>query len=477
MSLMLVLQVLRRRIWIVALTFLATLSGALIVLAVVPSRYDAVATASIDPTVSDPVNGQTVGMAMGIIQGNLMALAKSNQVAISVVKRLGMDSDPASQARYRSSSASGLLDIQQWLATQLLDHVDPKFAMGSNVLSITYKGSAPQQAALVANAFMAAFIDAAIAQKGTAALKASSWYAPQMDKIRQDLADSRERLARFQLESKLVAPTGASNSDNMPLTSVTGDLSKAKADLVALQTQFDTPIQTAASSTEGQNVDTQTLISLRSSLSALDAEIAKMQTEVGAKNPRLLEKFAARQSLQQQMQTQLDDFRKKLKDRIAAKADLIAKLEKARTERVGDMINVQGQREQLAALERDVKFHQEELERIQKAASQSRQESQLSFSNIALLDNATPPLAVAFPKPTIALGMAVVLGLGLGALLALLAEALDRRVRAGDDIEFIANAPLLGVMPSIRPNQPGRWRQVVTWLRIAAPRGRAAAKS
>src|SRR5208283_6067526 len=96
MSLKLVLQVLRRRLWILALAFLATLVGATLFLLLVPSRYDAVATASIDPGVTDPVSGQlSGGGSILILQGNLVALAKSNQVALAVVKRLNLDADPA----------------------------------------------------------------------------------------------------------------------------------------------------------------------------------------------------------------------------------------------------------------------------------------------------------------------------------------------------------------------------------------------
>ncbi len=107
----------------------------------VPSRYDGVATASIDPSITDPISGTTTGgNSILILQGNLMALAQSNQVALAVVKRLNLDADPAAQTSYRASSDSGIVDIRQWLANELLKHVDPKFEAGSNVLKLTYKG-------------------------------------------------------------------------------------------------------------------------------------------------------------------------------------------------------------------------------------------------------------------------------------------------------------------------------------------------
>ncbi len=220
-----------------------------------------------------------------------------------------------------------------------------------------------------------------------------------IEKIRDDLTASREKLMRFQAETKFSAPT-ASDAENDQLLSVTADLSKAKADLVTMQTQLDAPAPTSATSNEAQSIDIQTLVNLRASLSSIDADIAKTQTGSGVNNPRLLEKLATRKSLQKQIQTQIDDYHKKLSDRIVSQKEQVAKLEKLYGDRLSNMIGVQGQREQLASLNRDVQFLRDDLDRVQKAASQARLQSQLSFSNIAIIDTATPPTSVSFPKPS-----------------------------------------------------------------------------
>jgi polysaccharide biosynthesis transport protein len=467
MSLLLVLQVLRQRLWLLGLSLAATVVGAIFVLLLVPARYDAIASASIDPSITDPVSGTTAAAnSIGIMQGNLIALAKSNQVALAVVGRLNMDSDPASRSAYQSSSDSGLVDIRQWLASQIGDHVDAKFGIGSNVLNVTYKASSPQQAALLSNAFMSSFIDAAIALKGQAGQKAAAWYEPQIENIRNNLATSREKLARFQAESKLLTSSNATGDvESDQLMAATSDLTKAKADLVALQNQLNAPPQTAAVSNESQSIDLQTLGALRGSLSNVETEIARTQLEVGANNPKLQEKIALRQSLQKQMQAAIDDYHKKLTDRIAQQRDRVTTLQKVYDDRLDNMINVQGQRETLVSLVREVSFHQEELERLQRAASQARLQSQLSFSNIALMDAATPPTTAAFPKPMIVLPLAIGAGVAIGVLLALIAESLNRKLRTEGDLAYVANAPLLGMMPSIRPKQTSRWSRLVGRLR------------
>ena len=476
MSLSLVLQVLLRRSWILGLAFVATLAGAILVLLLVPARYDATATASIDPGVVDPVSGMmTAGSTMGIMQGNLVALAKSNQVAEAVVKQLGMDSDPATQRRFQDSSASGFVNIDQWLAAELLKHLDAKFELGSNVIDFTYKGSAPQQSAALANAFMAAFVDAAVAGKGASAQKAAEWYAPQIDKIRVQLADKEEKLQQFQISAKLLE-TSTADADINQVIEVSSDLSKAKGELIALQTQLDAPADTAATGGDAQQLgDVQTIDALRGTLANLNATIAQAQTTLGPNNPRLLEKLSAKKSIERQIDQLLASYHTKLRDRIAAQKEKIAKLENESETSRSAMIGIQGKRQQLASLRNDVAFYRDELDRLEKSASQARLQSQLSFSNIQVLDHATPPTSVSFPKPLIVVPLAAFLGLALGVILALLAEALDRRIRAKEDLEFVTQAPFLGETGGVIARQPMVWPRLA--LRLLSSPGSTASRS
>ena len=154
MSIQQILYILWRRVWIVALAFASTVAGAAIVVLLIPPRYDAMATASIDPGQADPISGLLPGgSSTGILQGNMIALATSNQVALEVVKRLNLASNPQTISAYNASGSVGVVDINQWMATDILKRLDAKFGIGSNVITITYKSPSPAQSALIANAF------------------------------------------------------------------------------------------------------------------------------------------------------------------------------------------------------------------------------------------------------------------------------------------------------------------------------------
>ena len=108
-----IFSILLRRSWIICLTLLATMTAVTLVLWLVPPRFEAQATATIDPSQTDPITGQSVGASLRFLQGNMVALAKSQKVALEVVKRLNLTSSQALINQYRASDAVGKVDLAE----------------------------------------------------------------------------------------------------------------------------------------------------------------------------------------------------------------------------------------------------------------------------------------------------------------------------------------------------------------------------
>ena len=83
-------------------------------------------------------------------------------------------------------------------------------------------------------------------------------------------------------------------------------------------------------------------------------------------------------------------------------------------------------------------------------------QSQLSVSNISILDMAVPPLAAAFPKRIVVMLAGIGSGISLGIILALVAEAFDRRIRVVSDLEFAGSVHVLGTLPKSPPARSRR---------------------
>ncbi len=196
--------------------------------------------------------------------------------------------------------------------------------------------------------------------------------------------------------------------------------------------------------TDPTDPDLQLINSLKEKISTTQAEIEAGKNSLGANNPKMVSAAANLATVRKQLADATDKSREHLKDKIAATQSQIASLEVAQAQAQKTLIAAQAQRDRLGDLQRDVVFKLDELNARERAAAQARLQSKLTFADIAVLDKAEPPIAPAFPKPLLVMPVAIGGGLALGMILALLAEATDRRVRFPADFGNATSAPLLG---------------------------------
>lgn len=438
--------ILARRFLVIALVFLATIAGTGLLLYIIPPRYDATATATIDPAQPDPVTGMSAGVTtLRLMQGNLVALAKSTRVATEVVKRLNLASNPNYLEEYRSSDAFGRMSVADWIAAQLLENQDAKFTEGTNLLSITYKSSDPIRSAQICNTFMSAFTDTAIDMKVSEAQQTAQWFEPQADRLRKQLEDAREKMNRFQVAARL-APIEHGDADVSRLQQTTSEIGNINAEMVKIRSALDQADSTPETDPAVMPLDSNLMQTLKNTLASTNAEISRMQSTVGVNNPKLQSLIASQKSLVTQIATERRDARANLETRLKALRAQLDSLEKARAGQLADIVKTREQRDQLAILSRDVEAAQERYIAATKSAASARLQGQLSFSNISLLDKAAPPISPAFPKLKLVIPAAIAAGLGLGIILAMIVEALNRRIRMARDLDYASLSPSLGVM-------------------------------
>ena len=419
------------------------------VLLFVPGRYDAVATASIDPGNVDPISEMSSGLgAIGLMQGNILSLVSSQRVATDVVKRLNLTDNPQVQQNFRKSPSFGRESIEEWMAASLVANVDPKFNIGTNVLAIKYKSGDPNQAALIANAFLAATIDGSVAMKAADADQTARWFAPQIEELRKELDDARAALQAFQAKTNMVAPTQGGDRETSQYMAISDQLSTARATLTALQSRLTSG--STDLSNDPTDPDLQILAGLKEKLTTDEAEIAASKGVLGPNNPKMVAQQANIASVRKQIGEATEKMRQHLKERIDLTQTQIASLETEQERAQKSLIEVQAQRDRLSQLQRDVGFRADQLNARERAAEEAKLKSKLTFSDMTVLDKASPPISPSFPKPFVVLPVGIVAGFALGLILALLAEAADRRVRFPVDLEHSASAPFLGALDAGR---------------------------
>jgi len=302
---------------------------------------------------------------------------------------------------------------------------------------------------LIANAFLAATIDGSVAMKAAEADQTARWFAPQLEELRKELEDARAALAAFQAKTNMVAPSAGSGDREMSqYMAIAQELSTARAGLTALQSRL------ASGSTElssdPSDPDLQLLSGLKEKLSTAEADVAAAKGALGPSNPKMLAQQANLATVRKQIGDATEKMRQHLKERIGTTQTQIASLESEQADAQKALIVVQAQRDRLSQLQRDVEFRADQVNARERAAEEAKLKSKLTFSDMTVLDKASPPVEPAFPKPFIVMPVGIAAGLALGLILALLAEAADRRIRFPADLEHSASAPFLGALDGPR---------------------------
>jgi uncharacterized protein involved in exopolysaccharide biosynthesis len=325
------------------------------------------------------------------------------------------------------------------------------------VLTIKYKTGDPNQAALIANAFLAATIDASVAMKAASGEQTAHWFDPQLEELRKEVGAAREALETFQRQTNVVAPTVGADTESSALSAINQELSNARGALTVMQTRLDSGATNL--SMDPSDPDLQVLNGLKEKLSSALVAVDAVKSNLGANNPKMVAENANIVSLRRQIADATEKMREHLKDRIASTKDQIARLELAQNAAQKTLINAQAQRDRLVDLQRDVGFRMNQLNARERMAAQAKLQSKLTFADVAVLDKAAPPIEPAFPKPVIVIPVAIGGGLILGLILALLAEMSDRRIRSPADLEFATSARVLGVLGGKYP-RVSRWRRM-----------------
>ena len=282
--------------------------------------------------------------------------------------------------------------------------------MGTNVLAIKYKSGDPNQASLIANAFLAATIDGSVAMKAAEADQTARWFAPQLDELRKELDDARTALRAFQSKANMVAPTaGGPDKETSQYMAIGAELSSARAGLTALQSRLTSG--STDLSNDPSDPDLQMLSGLKEKLSTAESELAAAKGVLGPNNPKMMAQQANMAAVRKQMSDATERMRQHLKDRIGLMQTQIASLEAEQQQAQKVLIDIQAQRDRLGQLQRDVEFRAEQLNARERAAEQAKLKSKLTFSDMTVLDKAFPPVEPAFPKPFVVMPVGIAAGL------------------------------------------------------------------
>jgi succinoglycan biosynthesis transport protein ExoP len=449
------LQALKSRLWLLLLLPLAAGGTALALLSDVPPAYSANARILID--YRKPLEGELAGELLPVgLQSSYLTtqidIIESRPVAERVLETLKLRDSAPWRERFASEAEKGK-DFDTWTIDSLLEGLTGTTGAESRVLNVWYRDPDPQMAASIANAFVESYRQT-IGQIGR---NPASENAQSVEKIlanlRTELERAENKVSAYQKREGIMATEERLDVETAHLNELLQEKLAAGATLRAVESRLSAledllaqdKLKTASMAAD--LVDNGLIQGLNIEIARKEAERAERATSLGARHPEMRRIDAEIESLRERLTAETAKAVSGLRGEVQQAQRLAEAAEQAEAAQRRRLMEMKHGRDGPGPLLRELESARSSYDRALGLYSEYAMHSQLSQTNVALLDPARAPALPSTPNALASAAAAAFAGLVLAIGMALLWELADRRVRGTQEIERIGDAGHLGALP------------------------------
>lgn len=351
-------------------------------------------------------------------------ILSSGKVLGRVVDALKLDQDPQF-----NGGASG--EAAKYIATAALAKA-VQIARESSTYVVTAKVTTldPQKSARIANQLISSFVEEESGAVAKSFKSSNSALDGRLDDLRQQVLSAEKAVEAYRADNDMVAVEGNLISDKR-LTALNDMLvtaqqrtieAKARAD-AAGKLSFEDVVANNPNNPNASSGST-ALSSLRQQYATLAANVGSLQSQLGARHPRLLAAKSSLESLaaeiRSELQRQMTSARADYEQAQGAEQDIAKELAVQKASQVNTSSKLVG----LNELQRKATAARDIYESLLKRSGQTSDAQDLSQSNIRVISEAEPPLKADGPgrKVMMVAGLiaGALFGAGLGMAFAIL---------------------------------------------------------
>jgi len=440
------LLILRARYRVALMIILLAILAALAVSLVLPKKYTAQTAVLVDVRSPDPVAGVGSAPMQGLVAPSYMAtqvdIIGGDRVAQRVVKMLKLDEDPRTKERWLEAT-EGRGTLEGWIADSLQKRLDVRPARESNVINITYKGSEPEEAANVANAFAQAYLDTNLALKTEPARIYAEWFDEQTKASRAKLEEAQARLSEYQQKAGIVSSDERVDYETTKLAELSSQLTTVQGDTTDSQSKRSSRGDTIAEVMQSPLIN-----GLKADVARQEAKVQEIGVRLGENHPERQRAESELAALKSRLASETARINASIETTYRVGKDRERELQGAVSAQKARVLALNKQRDELNVYRRDVESAQRAFETVSQSASQTRLQSLTNQTNVVRLNAATAPINPSSPRLLVNLLIAAFGGTLLGVACALLLELANRRVRSAEDLVQMLELPVLASISS-----------------------------
>lgn len=467
------IALLRRRLAVIAgaLAFAVCLTG--LYLLISPVQFKATALLLIDPREQKIIKADAVLPGLGpeaeVIESQVSILSSPKTAGI-VLSRLGMSESPQSPAIARGPGVVGSANAHEQgkdavradgLAApraspvdihRLLRGLEVKRDGLTQIIKVSYSHTDSEQAAKIANAFIAAYLEDQGETRQRATREASEWLQEKLGKLQAQVRASQERVEAYKLKHNIVQIDGKAFGDHeiieytKQVMAVRAEVAEGEARLRLMKTTANDPERMLAAAKALQST---VMNEFRQQYALIQRNLGQLVSRYGAQHPEVENAKAELAKLTTEINREVGRIVQSAEQEFEIAKLKLGLLEKNFEGVKKDILKRSELAIGLAELEREAKATSDIYNSVLSRLKETQAQETLGVSNARVVAAALPPLVPDSPKKALMLVLAVAGGLAFGVLIALLLEQLDRSMRTGEQVQAKLGLPAIASLPMI----------------------------
>jgi succinoglycan biosynthesis transport protein ExoP len=414
-----------------------------------PKKYVSELALVVDLQGNDPMKQSA--LAPALVPAHLSTqteIIRSRNVALKVIEKTGLANDPVVLESFRQSGGDS--DLNSWLVANLLRNVDAKTARSSSILRISYSSTDPNVAAAMANAFAEAYIQASLELQVDPARRQVTWFEQQVSQLRDELVAAQGRLSKYQSDHGVLGVDDARmDVENARLQEISNQLVAVQAAMYDANTRREQITSSDQLDALPDLMKNPLIQSLKSELARAEAKLAEIGERYDLNHPQYRAAVAEVTSLRSKLNLEIGVARGSLVQNATMARRQVGEVQKALEEQKDRIIALKRQQDELTVLRRDVESARTAYDAALQQANQTKLESRVDRTNVAILNQATPPLLPDSPKILLNLVVGLFAGVVLAIGLILSIEVCNRRLRSAEDLTDFTDLPVLAELPAL----------------------------
>jgi succinoglycan biosynthesis transport protein ExoP len=392
----------------------------------------------------------------------------SESLARRVIDQLGLDSlrefnspkwwswpknknAPASQV-FATGPSRADREVYQRVLERFEDQLSINPINRSRLVAVQFDSQDPELAARVANSLAENYTEQNLDARWAATQKAADWLSQQLVGVKAKLEKSEEQLQNYARSNDLVfleTDKGPSlNVENEQIQQLQEELTKAEAQRFEREAVYRV-VQAGDYESLAGISQNKLIQDLTERLAELKREYARLSTTFNGDYPRVKEIQSQADEIAAAIQEQRKSAANQITNDYQAAVRREDLVRQALREEQKNMDQVAGRAVQYNILKREVDTNKQLYEGLLQRLKEASVSASLKASNIRVVDAAEPPTKPVKPKIQLNLGVAAILGLGLGICAAFFQERLDDTVKGSGDVERLLGLATVGLIPAV----------------------------